>query len=260
MKLLIDFDGLLYSAVYRIVSFSEIRRAIREFGKEGARQWILEEVYNEGLNRCENQLLQIQNHISEQMINEITGVELFITTCSNSFRKELSPSYKANRKRNKYVWMLRDHYQINGAHFSDTHEADDLIAIRAKEIGVDNCIVVSPDKDLKQIGGYYWSYYRQKSRDMDGELIINEFGFAETEFKQKAIDYISMEDASKMFWVQMLMGDNSDGVKGLNKVGVKTAEKILFDSSVHWFRTAREYISRGQKQDFKTNYKLLKLG
>jgi len=39
---------------------------------------------------------------------------------------------------------------INDAKYSDTLEADDLVAIRARELGVKNCIVVSPDKDLKQ--------------------------------------------------------------------------------------------------------------
>jgi len=260
MILLIDLDSILYTSVYRIVSFREMREALSNYGKEGARQWMNEEVYNEGINRCENELLKIQNKVDSLMMNDVVSVELFITTCKNSFRKKLSTSYKATRKRNKYVWMLRDHYQINGAHFSDTLEADDLIAIRAKEIGVDDCVVVSMDKDLKQIGGYYWSYYKQRSKDSHGNLIMNDFGFYETEYKQKSIDFITEEEANKLFWTQMLTGDTSDNIKGLHRVGVKTAEKILSDSVVHWIRTAREYISRGQKEDFKINYQLLKLG
>jgi len=260
MILLIDLDSVLYTSVYRVVGVSSMREAISMFGKEGAKHWLNEEVYNEGINRCENDLLKIQNHIQSQMINEITGVELFITTCSNSFRKKIYPDYKKSRKRNNYVWLLRSHYQMNGAHHSDTLEADDLIAQRAKELGKDNYIVVSIDKDLKQIGGYYWSYYKQKSKDSYGNLVLNDYGVAETEYKQKAIDYITDDEADRLFWTQMLMGDNSDNIKGLHRVGVKTAEKILSESVVHWIRTAREYISRGQKEDFKINYKLLKLG
>jgi len=160
MTALIDLDSLLYKAVYKIVTISEMREALSKFGKEGARQWMMEEVYNEGINRCENELLKTQEYLQSIFFEEITSFELFITTCTKSFRKSLRSDYKANRKRNDYVWMLRDHYMINGAHHSDTHEADDLIADRAKELGIYDCIIVSMDKDLKQIGGYYWSYYK----------------------------------------------------------------------------------------------------
>ena len=57
---LIDLDSLLYTAVYRVVSISQMRDALKKYGKAGARQWLYEEVYNEGINRCENQMLQIQ--------------------------------------------------------------------------------------------------------------------------------------------------------------------------------------------------------
>src|SRR5690625_4582092 len=121
MKLLLDFDSILYQAVYRVVSFSEMREAILNYGKENAKQWLLEQVYNRGIDRCEKQVYDLQLHVQSMMIDEITDVELYITTCTNSFRKELEPSYKANRKRNKYVWLLREHYVMNGAFHSDTH-------------------------------------------------------------------------------------------------------------------------------------------
>ena len=260
MVLLIDFDSIIYTSVYKIVGIASMRDAINKYGKQGAKQWILEEVYNEGINKCENQLLKIQNYIDEQIIDDITAVELFITTDKNSFRKKLSPIYKVKRRENKYVWMIRDHYQINNAKCSDTLEADDLIAIRARELGKYNCVIVSIDKDLKQIGGFYWSYYKIKSRDSGGDLILNEFGFHEREYKQKLIEYISEKDSSLFFWSQMLTGDSGDGIKGLYMIGAKKAEKILSKTSVNWFAVAREYIKRNQKEDFKLAYKLLKIG
>ena len=259
MILLIDFDSIIYTSVYRIVSFKEIRRALTDFGKDGARQWILEEVYNEGVNRAENELLKIQNYVSNQMIQEVTGVELFITTCKKSFRKELNPHYKETRNRNKYVDFIRTHYQMNGAYHSDTHEADDLIARRALELGKDNYVVVSIDKDLKQVGGYYWSYYKIKSKDTYGEYILNEHGSHEKEFKQKSIDFITDQEADLFFWNQMLTGDPGDCVKGLHRVGKVTAEKILKDCYMPCITVMREYIKRNQKSDFWTTYKLLKL-
>jgi 5'-3' exonuclease len=259
MILLIDFDSILYTSVYKIVGIGAIRDALEKYGKEGAKQWFLEEVLNEGVNRCENELLKIQNYVDSQILEDVTGVELFITTCSKSFRKELAPTYKSSRKKNNYVWMLRSHYQMSGAHFSDTLEADDLIAIRAKELGKDNCIVISIDKDLKQIGGYYWSYYKTRSKDNDGNFIMNDFGFYDTEYKQKTVAYITDEEADTLFWGQMLTGDSGDDIKGLHRVGIKTAEKILLNTNCNWFAVAREYIKRNQKQDFKLNYKLLRL-
>lgn len=259
MILLIDLDSLLYTSVYKIVSFRAMREAIEKFGKEASKQWLKEEVYNEGINRCENQLLQIQKQIESMMISEVSGIELFITTCTNSFRKEISKEYKINRRRNEYVWMLRAHYQMNGAIFNDTLEADDLISIRAKELGMDNCVIISIDKDLKQIGGYYWSYYKQKSKDAYGEPIVNEFGNHETEYKQKAIDYITREEAEYLFWEQMIMGDPSDNIKGIKGIGKKGAEKILSESNNKCISVIEKYIEKNQPEDFIINYQLLKL-
>lgn len=259
MIALIDLDSILYQSVYRIVSFAQMRAKITELGNGSARQWLMEEVYNEGINRCENELLKMQSFVNEAFFEEITSYELFITTCTKSFRKEIAPEYKAKRKKNAYVWLLRNHYEMNGANHSDTLEADDLISMRAKELGLGNYIIFSIDKDLRQIGGYIWSYYKIKSVDSHGEPIMNQYGIQEREYKQRAVEYVSPRDASLFFWTQMLTGDPSDNVKGLHKVGIKTAEKILKDSTCFWFRTAREYITRNQKEDFKINYKLLKL-
>src|SRR5690606_31109598 len=178
-----------------------------------------EEVYNEGINRCENELLKTQKYLQSIFFEEITSFELFITTCTKSFRKSLRSDYKANRKRNNYVWMLRDHYMINGAQHSDIYEADDLIADRAMELGRNNCIIVSMDKDLKQIGGYFWSYYKIRSKDMDGDYIMDEFGGHVTEYQQKEVEYISAEKSEFIFWKQVLTGDSGDNVKGLWRVG-----------------------------------------
>lgn len=260
MTALIDLDSILYKSVYKIVSVSQIRQAFATYEtKEEVRQWFLEEVYNEGINRCENEILKTIEYLQSVMIEEITGFELFITTCSKSFRKELSKTYKSNRKKNNYVWMLREHYRNNDAQHDEVLEADDLISLRAKELGIGNYVIVSMDKDLKQIGGYYWSYYKQRSKDFDGNTIEDEFGRPVMEYKQKEVQYITPEEANKLLWMQMLTGDTSDNIKGLHRVGPKKAEKILQDSKCLWVTVAREYIKRDQKEDFKINYQLLKL-
>jgi len=260
MILLIDFDSIIYKSVYKVVSINQMREAIENYGKESAKQWLMQEVYNEAINRCENELLKMQNYIQNIFLGEITGVELFITTCNKSFRKEISKEYKAKRKKNNYVWTIREHYRFNGAFFSDTLEADDLIADRVNELGRDNCIVVSIDKDLKTIGGWYWSYLKAPEKDMQGNFCINEYGNKNYIFKYDSVEWITEKEANLFFWKQMLMGDSGDGISGLKRVGLKTAEKILKDSCIPFITTAREYIKRNQKEDFWVNYKLLKLG
>jgi 5'-3' exonuclease len=260
MIALIDLDSILYKAVYKVVSISQMRQALDLYGKEGAKQWILEEVYNKGIDRTEKSIVEILLHLEDNMFEEISSTEIYITTCTKSFRKALAPSYKGNRKRNNYVWLLRSHYIINDAKFSDTLEADDLIAIRAKELGKANCIVVSPDKDLKTIGGFYWSYYKQKDKDFDGNYILDENGYHEQSFKQKEPIYLTDDDASFLFWQQMIMGDTSDNIKGLRRWGKVKSEKLLKASTCYWFTVARKYIELNQKEDWKINYSLLKLG
>lgn len=260
MVALIDLDSILYKAVYRVVSIREMRTTLElNENKDMAKQWLKEEVYNEGINRCENEILKILNYVDELLPFPISSNELFITTCEKSFRKNLCKTYKSNRKRNDYVWLLREHYRHNGAKCSNTLEADDLISIRAKELGVGNYIIISPDKDLKQIGGHFWSYYSIKSYDFCDEPILNEFGVHVSEYKQKEVEFIDEETAQTLFWKQMLMGDASDNISGLRGIGEKTAEKILAKSKNKFITTARQYLTKSTKKEFRTNYKLLKL-
>ncbi len=259
MTALIDLDSILYKAVYKIVSFSQIKKALTLMSKEEARQWFMEEVYNEGINRCENEILKMQKYLEEIFPPEISEVKLYITTCKKNFRNEVDPEYKGNRKSNKYVWLLREHYKQNGAAFSDTLEADDLISIDANKIGVGNCIVVSMDKDLKQIGGYYWSFYSHKSKDINGDFILNEYGFHETEYKQKTVTFISKNEAELFFWEQMLIGDTSDNIKGIKGIGKVRARKELEHCETKAERVLEIYLEKSTEDHFLKNHQLLKL-
>lgn len=260
MVSLIDFDSILYTSVYRVVSIKEMREALSVMSKEDAIHWLNSEVYERGLERAENAISEIKSFLSESFFLDIDSWELYITTCKNNFRNNISSDYKANRKPNKYVWILREHYLNNGAFCSDTLEADDLIADRSKELGVDNCVVISIDKDLKQIGGFYWSYYKQKQKLSDGTYYINEYGNHEREFKQREVEFISKEEAEYNFYFQMLLGDSTDNIKGLKGVGKVRAEKMLKNSSNYFLTVARAYFSKGLKDQFKETFNLIKLG
>jgi len=292
---LIDFDSILYRSVYKIVGYAEIKKALIELGKEEARNWLYQTVLQEGINRAENILLDMQNHIQSIFKTEITCWEIYITTCSNNFRKKITKDYKANRKKNNYVWMLRNHYMHNGAFHSETLEADDLIANRVEELGRDNSIIISIDKDMKTVGGYYWSYMKGKQKDENGKYIvinpetgeiidlsqkdyklirdenknynvycldelIAENVMFQTGYLQDEVLFINEKQAKFNFYSQMLIGDTSDNIKGINGIGMVKAKRLLESSSNYFIATAREYLKRGLKEQFIINTELLKIG
>lgn len=79
-------------------------------------------------------------------------------------------------------------------------EADDLVAVYGNE----NTIICSPDKDvLYQVAGYHYNY-------RTAEAI-----------------HTTPEEAEIFLWKQVLMGDPTDGIPGIPKLGPKTADKLL---------------------------------
>lgn len=146
--------------------------------------------------------------VMEWILQETTfdGIpyEVFLTGGGN-FRYDISQSYKANRTGEKPLWLahVRD-YMIEhwGAVVSDGEEADDLIAIRATELGP-HTVVASVDKDFLQIPCRHYN-----------------FGKGEWATVEKF-------DGLKFFYSQVLTGDRADNVIGLYRVGPVKAAKIL---------------------------------
>ena len=124
-----------------------------------------------------------------------------------NFRREIFPDYKANRKKeedpevkelfSKAYEFLREELEAIPA---IGQEADDLLAIWQTE---DPGIIVSIDKDMLQVPG--------------------------THFNNKDWKYIEVteEEANYNLHKQILMGDTSDNIKGLPRVGPKKAESLL---------------------------------
>ena len=140
-------------------------------------------------------------------------------TSPNNFRKDVLPSYKANRKgvrKPMILPVLRKHIMDNHKGIMwDGLEADDVLGILATTIDPyfdKDPIIVSIDKDFKQIPSLICR---------DGETI----------------DRITKPKADYWFMMQVLMGDSVDGYTGLPSVGIKTAEKILGDKTTVPLRT-----------------------
>lgn len=136
--------------------------------------------------------------------------EAFLTGKGN-FRYDIAKTvpYKGNRKdtaKPPYYQELRDHMVKRlGAVVVEGQEADDEVAIRmSKE--PDTYTLVGVDKDLLQIPGWHFN----PAKDL--ERYVNEF------------------EAYKSFCLQLLTGDRTDNIPGLQGVGPKKAEKALKDS------------------------------
>ena len=126
-----------------------------------------------------------------------------VLTGKNNFRKKVNPEYKANRKDKVppvYLPNCREYLVENyNATITDGVEADDMLGwLQTKDT-----VICSIDKDLKQIAGQH-------------------FNFVKLEF-----DTVSPADGNKFFWKQMLIGDKSDNIFGIDGIGPVKAAKLI---------------------------------
>lgn len=143
------------------------------------------------------------------------------------YRKTLFPSYKSHRPP-KDPDLLRQsedaqHILRNGFGLPiithSGYEADDIIGSLAKKISKETqTVIVSPDKDLAQLVNENTFLLKKKKAREDKSYVL-------FDAKKVKEDYgVSPELIPD--WLT-LVGDIADGLPGLNKVGPKTAVKIL---------------------------------
>ena len=82
-------------------------------------------------------------------------------------------------------------------------EADDLVSVYHDPL---KTIICSPDKDV---------LYQNR---------VHNYNYGKGEFVE-----VDENDALRFLWKQVLMGDSTDGIMGIPKVGPKTAEGWLKD-------------------------------
>lgn len=135
---------------------------------------------------------------------------LFVSGSSN-FRKELDISYKANRTQDDPIhrkacreFLIQQMDAISAEHC----EADDFCGIYQSE----DTIICGIDKDLLQIPGKHFRW--QITR---GTKVVREAEFVE----------VSEIDGLRSFYRQMLTGDTSDNIKGVDKIGEVKSAKLI---------------------------------
>ena len=138
-----------------------------------------------------------------------------------TFRHDFDPNYKANRASMpedlaEQIPMLHDLIRAMGLPLiiKDGVEADDVIGTLAKEaekLGMD-VLISTGDKDMAQLVSPQVSLINtMNNQRLDPQGVCNKFGVS----PEQMIDYLA------------LMGDTSDNVPGIPKVGPKTAVKWL---------------------------------
>ena len=138
--------------------------------------------------------------------------KIFLTEDNDptAFRKRIYPEYKAHRIQPRPKWYkeIRDFLQTTyDAEVCHEIEADDALGIeQCKEHPTaGKSVICSIDKDLKQIPGLHYNFVKQER------------------------DSRSILEGLYYFYTQLLVGDSSDNIKGVWKVGPKKAEVILED-------------------------------
>ncbi len=150
-------------------------------------------------------------------LKEKSGIDRVVMCLSGSanFRKDVDPTYKANRKdvRKPIAFApLKEFLQKEyPSHMTNGIEADDYMGITATS-NPDRFVIWTEDKDLKGV---------------PCTLFKLDEGFIE----------VTEHDANYWFMIQTLTGDQTDGYSGCPGVGIKTAEKILqkaIDEGTPW--------------------------
>ena len=146
-----------------------------------------------------------------------------------TFRHKMSVDYKANRKgmpddlaaQMPVVKNLLDLYGIRRMELAG-YEADDLIGTLSKqgeEQGMDVYIFSGDHDDFQLISDKVSVIMPQSGKGKEPRVLFDRAMFEET-YGVKPEVFVQ---------VKALMGDNSDNIKGVEKVGEKTAFKLIAD-------------------------------
>jgi len=142
-----------------------------------------------------------------------------------NFRYDIFPDYKKNRKdlkKSEAFYKLRRWAHRKGVVVKHT-EADDVVAWHVRN----GAVGVSPDKDLVNSKGRWFDAYHSR----------------------RTYRKVHREEAERWTLLQTLAGDPGDGIPGLPRVGMKTAENLLNSNGCSWDGVVRSYINAGFDED-----------
>ena len=193
MKLLCDADFIVYKCC--AAAESEI-----DFGDDVI---VVTSTFKDAYSCVKRELNKIANKFGS-----FDDMILFFSDSKN-FRKDIQADYKGHRNRKKpcgyrrVINKLSEEYSVIKM---PTLEADDAMGIYATKYPGN--IIVSPDKDMKQIPGMLWNFDESFT--------------------------ITKEDGAKWHLIQAMAGDNTDGYAGVPGIGVKRAVALFEEKGYSW--------------------------
>ena len=155
---------------------------------------------------------------------------------SRNFRKLLYPTYKGQRNRKKPCGYKRVINELKNDFQVITYpcmEADDALGIYATKFPGN--ILVSPDKDLRQIPGELFNLT---------DPVIT----------------ITPEEGERWHYIQTMAGDQTDGYSGIPSIGIKRAASLLDRDGCSWDTVVKAYKSKDlTEEDALLNARLAKI-
>jgi len=221
MKLLIDCDYI----VYKCCASAETEM---DFGDDVI---VVTSNFSDAMKCVKRDLERVKTEFGSFFDEDLI---LFFTS-PNNFRKKILPEYKGHRQRKKPCGFKRVIQELKKSYkviLKDTLEADDALGIYATKYPGN--IIVSPDKDMRQIPGKLY------------------------DFKETVT--ISPDEGARWHLIQSLAGDNTDGYSGVPGVGVKRAEQIFKLKGYTWKAVVETFEEKGlTEEDALINARLARI-
>lgn len=134
-----------------------------------------------------------------------------------NFRNFILPEYKAHRTTTEAIenWKptILEAFDEAGAIGLLYIESDDAIGIMANHLGYDRTVIITSDKDMKQIPALIYNPFKGNLKPED-----------------RWLPALSKQQAEEFLYQQVLTGDPTDmpgSLCGIEKCGPKTAQKLL---------------------------------
>ena len=219
MKLLIDADYIVYKSC--AAAETEV-----DFGNDVI---LVTSNFSDAYNATQRELTKIKNKFGS-----FSDIILFFSDSTN-FRKEILPEYKGHRNRKKpcgYKRVIEDLKKEYRVIIKPTLEADDAMGVYATKYTGN--MIVSPDKDMKQIPGKLYNF--------------------------DEVFTVSKEEGAKWHLIQSCAGDQTDGYSGVPGIGVKRAESLFNEHGYSWKTVIKAFTDKGlTEEDALVNARLARI-
>ncbi len=173
--------------------------------------------FSDAYNATNRELTKIKNKFGT-----FSDIILFFSDSKN-FRKDIQADYKGHRNRKKpcgykrVIEELKKEYKVI---IKPTLEADDSMGIYATKFPGN--MIASPDKDMRQIPGKLYNFEETITIEPDA--------------------------GAKWHLIQTMAGDQTDGYKGLEGVGVKRATTLFEEKGYSWKTVVDAFNEKGYTQ------------